>query len=112
MTLDPKGRRTAGFRRHAFVCGHERSEGSSRPSCLPKGSLEVMVQLKSAVKEAGLGDVRVQKSGCLDHCEYGPTCVVYPEGTWYGLTSEAVIQAVLHHLKTGEINEEATLQME
>ncbi len=70
-----------------------------------------MVQLKSAVKEAGLDDVRVQKSGCLDHCEYGPTCVVYPEGIWYALTDERVMEAVLNHLKTGEIDNEATLKM-
>jgi len=112
MTRDPKGRTVPGFDRHAFVCGHERSEGAARPSCFPKGSLELMKALKRTLKEQGVERVRVQKSGCLDHCEYGPTCVVYPEGTWYSLTDEATIEALLNHLKNGEIDQSATLEMD
>ena len=112
MGRDPKGRTVPGFVRHAFVCGHERPEGAARPSCLPKGSLDLMKVLKRSLKEEGVEGVRVQKSGCLDHCEYGPTCVVYPEGTWYALTDEASMEAVLKHLKTGEINPDATLVMD
>lgn len=112
MTRDPKGRTVPGFDRHAFVCGHERSEGAARPSCLPRGSLDLMKALKRTLKEEGVEGVRVQKSGCLDHCEYGPTCVVYPEGTWYSLTDEATIEALLKHLKNGEIDQKATLVMD
>ena len=112
MTRDPKGRREPGFQRHAFVCGHERGEGAARPSCLPKGSLDLMKQLKQEVKALGLNGVRVQKSGCLDHCEYGPTCVVYPEGAWYALTDGKVFNAVLQHLATGEVDATSTLQMD
>ena len=60
----------------------------------------------------GLNGVRVQKSGCLDHCEYGPTCVVYPEGAWYALTDGKVFNAVLQHLATGEVDATSTLQMD
>ena len=28
--------------------------------------------------------MRVNKSGCLDQCEHGPTVVVYPDAVWYG----------------------------
>ncbi len=28
--------------------------------------------------------VRINASGCLDACEFGPVAVVYPEGEWYG----------------------------
>ena len=112
MSRDPKGRTVPGFARHAFVCGHERPEGASRPSCLPKGSLDLMKALKQRIKKDGIVGVRVQKSGCLDHCEYGPTCVVYPEGTWYSLTDESTIEAVLNHLKTGDINPDSTLLMD
>ena len=112
MTQDPKGRTEPGFLRHAFVCGHERADGAARPSCLPKGSLDLMKQLKQEAKALGLAGVRVQKSGCLDHCEYGPTCVVYPEGAWYALSDEAVLDAVLQHLATGIIDATATLRMD
>ena len=112
MTLDPKGRTQPGFERHAFVCGHERPEGAARPSCMPKGSLDLMKRLKQAIREAGLETVRVQKAGCLDHCEYGPTCVVYPEGIWYRLDGEAALQAVANHLKTGEVAADRVLVMD
>jgi len=112
MTSDPKGRIQPGFIRHAFVCGHERQEGATRPSCLPKGSLDLMRELKKAVKEAGLREVRVQKSGCLDHCEQGPTCVIYPEGTWYSLKDAQAMDAVIHHLKTGTVDPTKTLVLD
>ena len=112
MTKDPKGRKQPGFQRHAFVCGHERPEGAARPSCTPKGSMELMRSLKHAVRERDIEGVRVQKSGCLDYCEYGPTCVVYPEGTWYSLTDERTLEAVLEHLASGTIDPSCTLKMD
>lgn len=112
MTRDPKGRTAPGFERHAFICGHARVEGATRPSCEPKGSIDLMRSLKMNIREAGIKNVRVQKSGCLDHCEYGPTCVVYPEGIWYGLVDDSHIQALLKHLKTGEVDEAMTLKMD
>jgi (2Fe-2S) ferredoxin len=40
---------------------------------------------------------------CLDNCERGPSCVVYPEGTWYTLPDDDDgLKAVLEHLKGGE----------
>ena len=111
MTSDPKGRTEPGYRRHAFVCGHERQSEAARPSCLPKGSLDLMRELKQAVKRQGLSDIRVQKSGCLDYCEYGPTCVVYPEGTWYALKDQDALDAVLEHLLNGTVDETHTLRM-
>jgi len=112
MTRDPKGRTEAGFERHAFICGHERPDAASRPSCFPKGSLDLMKSIKLAINEAGIASVRIQKAGCLDHCEYGPTCVVYPEGTWYSLSDGDTLEALLNHLKTGEIDEAKTLVMD
>ena len=76
--MDPKGRDEPGYRMHAFVCGHTRPEGSVRGCCSEKNSLDLMREFKIAAKERGIVDVRVQKSGCLDFCEAGPTCVVYP----------------------------------
>ena len=48
----------------------------------------------------------------MDFCEQGPTCVVYPEGTWYSLKDEATMEAVYQHLVEGTIDEQATLKLE
>mgnify|MGYP002817523671 FL=1 len=111
MPVDPKGRTEAGYVRHAFICAHERPDGAARPSCRPKQSLDLMRQIKQRVREESKENIRVQKSGCLDNCEFGPTCVVYPEGTWYGLTTEGSIDALIHHLLTGEVSEDQTLKL-
>jgi len=88
-----------GFRRHMFVCTHERPEGAARPSCARRGSLDLMVALKRSARELGLDDVRVQKSGCLDRCEAGPSAVVYPEGRWLTLpTSVDEVEALAKDL--------------
>jgi (2Fe-2S) ferredoxin len=69
-----------------------------------------MTRLKRAARAEGLDDVRVNKSGCLDHCENGPSCVVYPGGTWYTLPDDDEgLGEILNHLKGGEAAQEYTM---
>ena len=89
------------FRKHVFVCSHERDKESQRGCCMSKNSLELMVKLKKMAKNAELVNIRVQKSGCLDHCESGPSCVVYPEGIWYSLTEDSLDEILSEHLIKG-----------
>ncbi len=112
MASDPKGRDSPGYKLHVFVCGHERDEDAKRPSCGAKDSLLLMKQMKKAAKEEGISDVRVQKSGCLDFCENGISCVVYPEGVWYSLTDENDIPGILEHLRSGKVAEGLRMNLE
>jgi (2Fe-2S) ferredoxin len=61
---------------------------------------------KGRVKELGLagpGRVRVNQAGCLDRCDEGPVCVVYPEGTWYTYIDESDIDDIIDsHLVNGQ----------
>ena len=112
MPTDPKGRSEPGYESHVFICGHERPEGARRPSCSKRGSLDLMRMLKTSAKKASLTNVRVQKSGCLDFCEFGTTCVVYPEGTWYSIPDQEAIPEILEHLQKGTVAEKFLLKIE
>ena len=102
MAKDPKGRLSPGYARHVFICAHVRPDEHVRGCCSAKQSLEVMSDLKKMVRDAGLSDVRVQKSGCLDFCENGISCVVYPEAVWYSIKNpESDLKAILEHLRNG-----------
>jgi len=68
---------------------------------MSKNSLELMVKLKTMAKNSGLVNIRVQKSGCLDQCESGPSCVIYPEGVWYKLTEDSLEEILNEHLIDG-----------
>ena len=51
---------------------------------------------------AGAGKIRINQAGCLDRCEEGPVCVVYPEGTWYTYIDETDIDEIIEsHLQQG-----------
>ena len=91
------------FKKHVFVCLHERGKDSDRGDCASKGSEKVLKALKHALKERGLSDeIRANKSGCLDNCERGCSVVVYPEGVWYGgVTADDVDEIVEKHLVGG-----------
>ena len=91
------------FERHVFVCLNSRPAGAPRPSCTRDGKSELHARLSQLVKEAGLqGRVRINKSGCLDQCEHGPTVVVYPEAVWYGsVRPEDAEEIVREHLIGG-----------
>ena len=93
----------AKYQRHVFVCINQREPGGARPSCNSDGKSQLHGMLKQAVDAAGLkGTVRVNKSGCLDQCEHGPTVVVYPEAIWYGHVRPAdVSEIVASHLVAG-----------
>ena len=92
----------APFERHVFVCQNVRPEGAPRPSCTKDGKSELIPQLQMFAKAAGLGGkIRINKAGCLDQCEHGPTVVVYPEAVWYGFAhphdAEEIVQEHLLH---------------
>jgi (2Fe-2S) ferredoxin len=91
------------FEHHVFVCHNARPEGAPRPSCTTDGKSDLFTELQQRVKAAGLGGrVRINKSGCLDQCEHGPTVVVYPEGVWYGgVQPEDAAEIVEQHLVGG-----------
>jgi (2Fe-2S) ferredoxin len=61
---------------------------------------------KERVKALGLsgpGQVRVNTAGCLDRCELGPVCVVYPEGVWYTFIDEVDLDEIIEsHLINGK----------
>jgi (2Fe-2S) ferredoxin len=70
---------------HLFVCMNERPTGHPRGCCKSKGAEELLQTLKTEIAKAGIqAEIRAQKSGCLDTCEYGMSLVVYPENIWYG----------------------------
>ena len=56
------------IRKHVFVCVNERNESNPKGCCASKDSLEIMTQLKRAIKEREVKDIRVSKSGCLGCC--------------------------------------------
>ena len=90
------------FRKHVFVCTNERSADNPRGCCSSKNSLELLTRLKRTARAAGLNDVRINKAGCLDNCENGPSCVIYPEATcilcrmmmkgWIGFSSTLEVE--------------------
>lgn len=96
-----------GFNRHVFVCLNERDADDPVGCCLHRGSEKIFKLLKAGIVRHGLkGTVRVNRAGCLDHCEFGPTVVVYPEAVWYRIATEEDAREVLErHILHGEIVE-------
>ncbi len=86
----------ARFEKHVFVCTNLRPDGHPRGCCSSKAGEAIREALKEAVKQHGLKRrVRINGAGCLDHCEHGPTIVVYPEGTWYGFVTLADVPEIV-----------------
>jgi (2Fe-2S) ferredoxin len=94
------------YARHIFFCINDRGTGAERPSCNQCGSAGLREYAKRRMKDMGLtgaGQVRVNTSGCLDRCEEGPVCVVYPEAIWYTYVDETDIDEIIDsHLVGGE----------
>jgi (2Fe-2S) ferredoxin len=98
---------TGYYQRHIFFCINERRNGEA--CCAQFDAMAAFDRCKAQVKAVGLagpGQVRVNKSGCLDRCAAGPVAVVYPEGVWYSYVDASDIDEIVNsHLKNGQVVE-------
>lgn len=87
------------YDKHIFICTNER-KNSTRKSCGEAHGLELVSKFKEELKTRNIDlKIRVQKSGCLDICDFGPTLVVYPEGIFYvGVTISDVAEIIDEHI--------------
>ena len=94
------------YKHHWFCCTNQRDASADRPSCANCTAGPLRDYAKSKVKAmglAGVGETRVNIAGCLDRCEEGPVCVVYPEGVWYTYVDEQDLDEIIEsHLKNGQ----------
>lgn len=101
------------YRCHVFCCTNERAPGHERGSCKQRGAEPLREYMKRAAKQRGIPNVRINASGCLDRCEFGPVMVVYPEGVWYAYRSREDIDEILdRHILGGGRVERLMLQPE
>ena len=86
------------WQKHVFVC-----TGGDWCATVDGDGKGVHARLKKLVKQAGIQDrVRINHSGCLDQCGFGPLIVVYPETVWYaGVEPADVDEIVREHLIGG-----------
>jgi (2Fe-2S) ferredoxin len=86
------------YERHVFVCTYGKT-------CPQQGGEDVLEELKSRVKAAGLKQtVRVNRAGCMNQCGHGPMVVVYPENVWYAHVDERGAQRIAdEHLVGGRV---------
>jgi (2Fe-2S) ferredoxin len=99
MSADPRK-----LRAHIFICTNERAPGHPRGCCKEKGSEKLVELFKEELAKRGLkAEIRAQKAGCLDTCEWGPSVVVYPEGIWYGKVTPSDVSVIIEeHLVHGK----------
>ena len=87
-----------------YFCLHQRTPGWTPPGLLQRQELEALVALfKEELAKAGLaGQIRAQRAGCLDTCEFGPSVVIYPDNVWYGpVHPQDIAEIVRSHLVEG-----------
>ncbi|HHY96056.1 MAG TPA: NADH-quinone oxidoreductase subunit NuoF [Firmicutes bacterium] len=85
------------YRAHVLVC--------NGTNCSLKASSELQKEFSRLLAEYGLEqEVKVVETGCFGLCEYGPTVVVFPEGTFYaGVKVADVREIVSEHLYKGRV---------
>lgn len=91
------------FQHHVFFCLNQRPAGES--CCANQHATKLHAYAKEKIAKLGLsgaGQIRINKAGCLDRCEFGPVLVVYPDETWYTFLDEQDIDEIIsEHLQNG-----------
>lgn len=84
------------FEKYIFICINERPEGHPRGSCAGRGSLEVLEEFKRVVKERKLRlKIRVNRAGCMELCEIGPSVMVHPDNIWYQKVTVSDVEEII-----------------
>ncbi|MBI1818906.1 MAG: (2Fe-2S) ferredoxin domain-containing protein [Nitrospirae bacterium] len=86
------------YSKHIFIC-----QGND---CLQKGSEEIRDEFRTQLMERKIfnTEVKLNKSGCFDQCQYGINLVIYPEGTWYCNVDKSAVRRIIEkHLIAGEV---------
>ena len=83
------------YRKQVLVCGGT--------GCTSSGSKKVITALEEALKENGIEDVLVVRTGCFGLCSLGPIMIVYPEGSFYSQVTPAEVPEIVstHLVKDG-----------
>ncbi len=91
------------YKYHIFCCQNHRDSDNPKGCCLAKNSQAILEFFKKTAHDQGLKKtVRITKCGCLAACRFGPSVVVYPEGTWYTIpTVEAAKEVFEKHILGG-----------
>lgn len=86
------------YRKHIFICTNDKDP--SKPHCGSERGMELVEAFRQELRQREIKDVRAQRAGCLDLCRFGPSAMVYPEGTCYGnLTVADVPRIVEEHIQ-------------
>ena len=90
--------------RYLFICTNRRKDDDPRGSCAHKGAEEVLVALKTLLKQRGLADrVRACGATCLDMCETGISIVQEPDHVAYGNVRASDVEDIVDAIAKGEI---------
>lgn len=102
------------YTKHVFICTNQRAATSDRKSCGEAHGLELVKEFKRLIKEKNLTtEMRAQKTGCFDICDFGPTVVVYPEAVWYvNVQLSDVDEIVESHLENDKPVERLRMRFE
>jgi (2Fe-2S) ferredoxin len=89
---------------HVFCCTNQRPATHRRGCCASKGSQALADYMcRRAMVTAAQRQIRINLSGCLNLCEFGPAMVIYPEGVWYRYETDSDIAEILdRHVVRGE----------
>ena len=84
--------------KHILVCGGTGCTSSKSPILIEN--------LNKLIKEKGLKNVKVIRTGCFGLCAKGPIVVVHPDDTFYAMTKPEDAQEIIEkHIINGEIVE-------
>ena len=96
--------RSMRFEKYIFICLNERAEDHPRGCCSSRGAVEVFDEFKKQIKERKLRyKFRVNRAGCMECCEAGPSVMIHPDNVWYGnLKVEDVTEIIEEHIVGGK----------
>lgn len=89
---------------HIFICQNHRPDDPVKGCCLSKGSNKLLEYMKMQVKNLGVANIKVTKSGCLDQCSKGIALVIYPQAVWYSIKSINDVNEIIEsHIKNNKL---------
>ena len=81
---------------------------------IASGATPVFRAIEKEMKERGLNDIELKRTGCIGLCQYEPIVEVFEPGkdkvTYIKMTPEKAVEVVDKHLESGEVIADYTVR--
>ncbi|MFC5077124.1 Toluene-4-sulfonate monooxygenase system reductase subunit TsaB1 [Vibrio thalassae] len=81
-----------------FICQNKKIKNGSKSGCGYILNPDIVLYLKSRLKNEDISNVKVSQTDCLGRCSNGPNIAIFPTNEWYHFSNKGDVDELINQL--------------